>query len=390
MKSLLSKSLATVGEKSLTSIQGLRESSINATIGFFDLAGSTALKIRKGHRRGVTAALLFASAAAEVTRHFRGRVIKESGDGLLCTFSDPIDACRAAANIKEICPTVGLTGRFGLTLGRMSQYTRSTGQEDIYGAAVDRCARIQSVASVQQILIDEPLYEVVKSYLTEYQDAIIGKPFILEAKGAGRLHLWEISTHRDGLIDRIATPFRVYAAGRVSIEEKVQFARHATTEVIEIGTGLTSFAKYFRGQRPGEFRDHIAELLRNGVTVKCFAVDPTYEPARLALREADEPDYESDSLRARRLILNERHRLLAKAYRGQLEYYTYQHVPSFHAICVDGEDPENGRILFAPYLPGLSRAECPVYQVSRIADAELYDKFWRAIQAVQRLGTELR
>ena len=50
----------------------------------------------------------------------------------------------------------------------------------------------------------------------------------------------------------------------------------------------------------------------------------------------------------------------------------------------------DGRMLLSPYLPGLQRAECPVFQVSRTANRELFDKYWIAIQEIQRRSTEIR
>jgi hypothetical protein len=55
-------------------------------------------------------------------------------------------------------------------------------------------------------------------------------------------------------------------------------SRHARSEIIEIGTGLTSFASDFTGMRADEFRDPVRELLRQGGTLKCFALGSGCEP----------------------------------------------------------------------------------------------------------------
>ncbi|OLC66024.1 MAG: hypothetical protein AUH79_06690 [Betaproteobacteria bacterium 13_1_40CM_4_64_4] len=347
------------------------------------------LKLRKGHQEGVEAALRFGLAAGEVVARCNGVLVKELGDGVLARFPDPLDACRAALSVKALGPILGLTGSFGITLGRIARYAKGRKAEDIYGSTVDRCARIQATASAQQVLIDTPLYEVLKSYLADYPELILSEPFTADAKGVGSLKLWELSTKDLGLIGRLGAPFRVYAVGRPSIEEKVQFMNSAKAEVIEVGIGLTTFAKYFTGQKPKEFKDHIARLLQRGVSVKCLAADPNYKGAAVGFAERKETHYKADLLRARQMILKERHALLTKGYPGRLEYHAYRSIPEFSCICVDGTDPDNARMLFAPYVAALARAECPTYQIARASEPELFEKYFKAIVRLQQRSREL-
>lgn len=276
---ILVRSLSSIARKTKRRLKALRPKNSTEAVAFFDLSGSTLLKLKKGHAEGVGAALQFGLAASEVVAECEGIVVKELGDGVLARFPDPLDACRAALSLKALGPALGLTGSFGITLGRIARYSKGRKAEDIYGSTVDRCARIQATASSQQVLIDAPLYEVLKSYLAEYPELILSDSFTADAKGVGTLKLWELSTKELGLIGRLGAPFRVYAGGRPSIEEKVQFMSSAKAEVIEVGIGLTTFAKYFTGQKPKEFSDHIARLLQRGVSIKCLAADPSYSGA---------------------------------------------------------------------------------------------------------------
>jgi hypothetical protein len=248
---------------------------------------------------------------------------------------------------------------------------------------VDRCARIEAFCSPGQILLDETLFQVVKAHIIDYPDILPGKSFQVEAKGLGLVELYEVSLQGIGLVNRIMTPFSVHADGRRSISEKVHFISQAESEIVEVGTGLTSFAKYFTGQKPNEWRTHIRNLIRRGVSVKCYAVHPNYQPAKGYLNNRGEERYRDELLRSRTTLLEERKYLLSQGYDAQLHYFAYKCVPSFHCLCVDGADARNGRMLFPPYLPGLSRAETPVCQVSRIASPDLFEKFWRAVQAIQ-------
>jgi len=385
----LVRSLSSIARKTRARLKALKPKSSTEAVAFFDLSGSTALKLRKGHGEGVDAALRFSLAAGEVVAECNGVVVKELGDGVLARFPDPLDACRAALSVKALGPTLGVTGSFGITLGRIARYRRGRKGEDVYGATVDRCARIQGTASAQQVLIDGALYDALKSYLADYSDLILSEPFTAEAKGIGTLELWELSTKELGLIGRLGAPFRVYAAGRPSIKEKVQFMSSAKAEVIEVGIGLTTFARYFTGQKPGEFKDHIARLLQRGVTVKCLAADPNYKGAIVGFAERKETDYKADLLRARREILKARQELLTRGYRGRLEYHAYRSIPEFSCICVDGTDSENARMLFAPYVAALPRAECPTYQIARFTEPELFEKYWKAIVRLQQKSREL-
>jgi class 3 adenylate cyclase len=356
-------------------------------VAFFDLANSTAMKLSAGHAVGSRAAMTFTRMVTTVVAQCGGLVVKELGDGVLCRFSDPAQAVRAALNVKEAAFQLSTPASCGLTVGQVSSYQGNLGLTDMIGDTVDRCARIQAMAASGQVLIDQPMYEVVRSHLKDISRVHLGREAAeVETKGVGPMRLWEVSLQKLG-VTTVATPFAVHAGGRLTIREKVQFMRLAREEVIEIGTGLTSFAKYFTGQKPGEFRDHLREFFKRGVSLHCYALDPTYEPGVAYLRSLGDDSYEQEMVRARELILRERTECIRLTLPGQLEYYTYSQVPDFHCLGVDVGDPMNGRILFSPYLGELSRAECPVHQLSRQSFPELYDKYLSAILSVRDAST---
>lgn len=389
MKTILHAAIASIPTKVKVALKKQKLTPATQAIGFFDLYASTQMKVQNGNTRGTDAALKFLYAARSTVTLLKGQIIKELGDGILCCFSDPLDCCRAALNLKVLCRELALSAKFGLTIGRVNRFRSPEGREDIIGDAVDRCARIQAFCSPAQILIDEPLYQVAKAYLQEYSDVIVGKNFKVEAKGVGSIELHEISIRKIGLVGCLMTPFAVFSDGRLPIAEKVQFALQAEREFVEVGTGLTSFAKYFTGQRPSEFRNHIGNLLRLGVSVKCFAVDPNYGPAKAYLDCTDNKQYRKDLLRAKELIIAERKKFLGLGCPTELRYFSYRQIPSFHCICIDGADTMNGRMLISPYIIGLERSECPVYQLSRLSNPELFKKYWKAILDIQGFSTEI-
>ena len=150
-----------------TQLDGSQTSSELEALGFFDLSGSTSMKIKEGHMLGTKNALRFISAASEVVKDAGGIVVKELGDGILCRFKNPVDACIAAINVQYLTDELGVDAACGLTVGQFSTYIRPSGKEDVFGHAIDRCARIQSLASPRQVLIDDAMFNVVRTHLED-------------------------------------------------------------------------------------------------------------------------------------------------------------------------------------------------------------------------------
>ena len=110
---ILVRSLPSVAREIKKRLRSFKATSSTEAVAFFDLSGSTVLKLRKGHQEGVEAALRFGLAAVMAKHHVEhGRVF------------DPLDACRAALSVKALGPILGLTGSFGITLGRIARYAK--------------------------------------------------------------------------------------------------------------------------------------------------------------------------------------------------------------------------------------------------------------------------
>lgn len=296
-------------------------------VGFFDLAGSTALKVERGNREGTLKAMEFVTLAELVTAKAAGNTVKSLGDGLLVTFDDPLDACRAAISIKKACGEHGIRASSGLAFGRAELVGTARGT-DIMGAVVDRAARLQGLASHGQVLIDSALMDAVGADLVGYGDAIVSERLRAHVKGLSELHVFELSTRGLGLANTVVTPFEIYAAGRMSIADKASFARQAQREIKEFGTGLTAFARYFTGNRPDEFRDHIEGILSRGVHLNCYGLAPDSAWVEFVKQTSGE-DYVEDAVRARAAIIAERNAFIAKGLPGELRYFQYDHVPEF-------------------------------------------------------------
>ncbi len=362
-------------------------------IAFFDLSGSTRAKLAHGNAPASQAALAFTSVAASMSARFGGRVLKTLGDGALATFSDPLAACRAALNLRHAThELLDLEMTAGLTSGRPLSIALAGDRYDVLGDAVDRAARIQSLALPGQVLIDSTLHSQVRADIAARPGwQVDPSPRRTHAKGIGPIDLFELCLKDHWRLKKeLATPFHLITSGRPTISEKLALISNAKSEIIEIGIGLTSFAQYFTGQKPEEFRDPIRQLVRGGVKLKCFALDPRHEPGRAWLAEQDNPDYPSEAAIARRRLEEEGRHYRYEDYRGRLFYHTYRRVPEFWCLGVDIEDPLDGRMFFASYLMGVPRSASPVVQVSRTSNPELYNKYLQCVNAVRAASDERR
>ena len=131
---------------------------------FTDIEGSTRLWELEPERMRPALARHDAIARAAVERN-RGEVVKMSGDGLHAAFADPADGVRAAFEMQlEIAggreDVTALAIRCGLHAGVSERRDR-----DFFGGAVNRAARIMSVAHGGQILVSEAVAALVAERL---------------------------------------------------------------------------------------------------------------------------------------------------------------------------------------------------------------------------------
>lgn len=267
----------------------------------------------------------------------------------------------------------------GLTVGMVDLLTLQGQQVEVYGAAVDRCSRIASFALPGQILIDLPLLEVIRAQLRDRPQIVLGQGHRRILKGVGDTELFEVSTVEAGLRQYVHTPFRVHDGGRLPIADKVYFVRDARNCVIEMGTGATTFARFFSGHRPSEFRDHIENLLAKGVRFTLLVMDPDWEHTDTFLGCRREKSYLNDIRGSLALLKSERERLLLKGVPGEFDIRLYRAFPEMHLLAVDPEDEMTGRMLASPYCYGLPRAESPVFEFSRLSNLTLFMKYWKGL-----------
>lgn len=135
------------------------------TLLFTDIEGSTRLWEREGERMSRALAEHDALSRRAVEEH-RGVIVKMTGDGICAAFDDPVDALNATAQLQRSLGTlasknmISLRVRAGLHLGMVERRN-----EDLFGSAVNRAARIMKAAHGGQILVSQAVFDYVRARL---------------------------------------------------------------------------------------------------------------------------------------------------------------------------------------------------------------------------------
>ena len=128
---------------------------------FTDIEGSSRLWEQEPARMRETMERHDAIVRAAVAEH-RGRVVKMLGDGVHAAFDDPLDAVAAVIAIQRALADAAATG--GIALAVRSGLHAGVEQErddDYFGRAVNRAARIMRVAHGGQIIASQAVAALV-------------------------------------------------------------------------------------------------------------------------------------------------------------------------------------------------------------------------------------
>jgi len=135
------------------------------TLLFTDIEGSTRLWESEGAAMSRALAAHDAASRAAVEAN-RGVVVKMTGDGMYAAFDDPLDAVNAtmmlAKSLDNLAASSGvaLFVRAGLHLGIVERR-----DEDLFGSAANRAARIMKAAHGGQILLSQAVVNRIRERL---------------------------------------------------------------------------------------------------------------------------------------------------------------------------------------------------------------------------------
>jgi TolB-like protein/Tfp pilus assembly protein PilF len=129
-----------------------------AAIMFTDIVGYTALM---GDDEDKAFKLLRQNREMQqpLIKQFNGNLIKETGDGILASFSTVTDAVFCAIAIQQSCNEIlHLQLRIGIHLGEVLFQSN-----DVFGDGVNIASRIEALAPVASIWISEPVYNNISN-----------------------------------------------------------------------------------------------------------------------------------------------------------------------------------------------------------------------------------
>jgi len=187
-----------------------------------------------------------------------------------------------------------------------------------------------------------------------------------------------------------SSTLKFHAKGRLSTAEKTSFIQSANYEICEFGLRLKQFTEYFYSRSDGEFKKYIVELLEKGVNVKLYLLHPDSQEAKIYFNDRAKLEAFKDEQHGAETIKSVIEKIKRikqefeeKGYRGKFELYQYKHIPYNHFLIVDGSKPK-GKLLVSHYLYGVHRGKCPVVEVSRTGDLELYQNYWKSFKALTK------
>src|ERR671915_489037 len=160
--------------------------SMNCCIGFVDMVNSTKVTAEiSDHRKIGQYYSIFINTMAVLAKNYGARIIKNAGDALIFYFPDSSHTANELAfkDILECFTTMilardiinaklhsenlpSVSYRISADYGKVevATSTSSKGREDLFGSTMNICAKINSMAQPNGIVIGGDLYQIIKSF----------------------------------------------------------------------------------------------------------------------------------------------------------------------------------------------------------------------------------
>jgi class 3 adenylate cyclase len=159
----------------------------NYCVGFIDIIGSTKISSSLAPAQLSRYYELFLNAIALIARNFGAKIVKNAGDALIFYFNDTSNPKNVLKfkNVLDCGLTMGIASntlnakmfseklppiqyRISADYGEVSVARSASSQrEDLFGSAMNICAKINSKAKPNGLVIGEALFDIVKG-LDEY------------------------------------------------------------------------------------------------------------------------------------------------------------------------------------------------------------------------------
>jgi class 3 adenylate cyclase/alpha-beta hydrolase superfamily lysophospholipase len=153
-----------------------------ATVLVTDIVGSTGQATALGDRAWRELLQRHDDASRREFERFRGREVKQTGDGFLATFDGPARAVRCAAAIRDALAPLGLLLRTGVHTGECE--LRGA---DVSGIAVHIAARVGAAAAPGEVLVSSTVHDLVIGSGLEFEER--GERELAGVPGSWRLFM---------------------------------------------------------------------------------------------------------------------------------------------------------------------------------------------------------
>ena len=142
-----------------------RTERVLATVLFTDIVGSTEQLARMGDAGWASRLHSHAEIVQDGLQRYDGRLVKNTGDGVLATFAGPARGVDAARWILDTLHSAELDARAGLHVGEIEMQG-----DDIAGLAVHVAARVMSQADGGEVLVSRTVRDLTAGSGLQFTD----------------------------------------------------------------------------------------------------------------------------------------------------------------------------------------------------------------------------
>lgn len=328
------------------------------------------------------------------------------GDGGLCMFYDSnesvsqhtvlqcaIDLLNNNLNpLKTVLHRLGVSGEFHVRIAIHSgtfTYKGNIKRGSIHSKELNLVSHLETITPKDSVTIPQDL-------LDRCPKELVSDFWLLPFEYNGR----QIAIYSNRLRHEIALEWIGSApiaesvsvnllARRYSEKDKSAIIQFAQSEIIDIGTALSTCSQYLLSTaRPARYRSVVQKLTSEGIKYKCLALNPECEIAEYYAQVRGEDELILKIKTSTELM--KKFAVSLGKYSKNFELYHYNSLPHFGGLMIDRQD--NGIFLYAPYLPNLGhtltieRADSPhiavfsskcsnlIHQVNAYIDAIFIDK----------------
>lgn len=135
------------------------------TLVFTDIVDSTGIAGRLGDRAWADLLASHDQRMADAVDHFRGRIAKLTGDGMLAVFDGAARAIRCAMACNKAVANLGLSIRAAVHTGEIE-----VAGDEIHGLAVHEAARILELAPKGEVLVSATTTDLAREAGLSFED----------------------------------------------------------------------------------------------------------------------------------------------------------------------------------------------------------------------------